>query len=230
MSDNLPPIPIRRLSEVVRDVKIAAAERSDVVVEMRDAEQARLEILAKALEPVIADVPADDDQFDFALSQGLRPRFWIDAVTHVRMGRDRRTYSLVRDTRAGRTIVAEDADIARMTEAVSRYIAERMVQRQRVLEGDWDEQSAQQSTVTGERPVSRMAPATPSRPIQESAVPGSDTTPSITHRHPPTPKPAAHHQPAQRGAGFVIGLLWFITGCVAGGLALLAAFWERLGA
>ena len=52
----------------------------------------RLELLAAELAPVFADVPDDVDIFDFAVSSGLQPRLWIDAVSHVAMGRDRRTY------------------------------------------------------------------------------------------------------------------------------------------
>jgi hypothetical protein len=86
-------------------VRIASADKSDVVVEMREAAQTRLELLAQDLQPVIEDVPADDDRFDFALSSGLQPRFWIDATAHVMMGPDRRTYRFVRDTRLGQSSI-----------------------------------------------------------------------------------------------------------------------------
>ena len=43
----------------MRQVKIAAAERNDVVVDMKEADRARLEILAQELKPVFDDVPAD---------------------------------------------------------------------------------------------------------------------------------------------------------------------------
>ena len=84
--------PVLRLSDVIRDVKNAAADRDDVVVELREASRTRLELLAAELAPVFAEVPADIDLFDFTISSGLQPRLWIDAVSHVAMGRDRRTY------------------------------------------------------------------------------------------------------------------------------------------
>ena len=86
----------RRLSDVVREVKIAAAEREDVVVDMREADRARIDLLAEELAPVFEQVPAEDDQFDFVISAGLQPRLWIDAIAHVQMGPDRRTYRFVR--------------------------------------------------------------------------------------------------------------------------------------
>ena len=97
----------RRLADAIRDVRNATADREDVVVDMREAQRMRLELLAAELAPVFADVPADNEWFDFAISSGLQPRLWIDAVSHVSMGRDRRTYRFLRDTRLGRIVLAE---------------------------------------------------------------------------------------------------------------------------
>lgn len=128
----------RRLSDAIRDVRNAAADRDDVVVDMREAQRMRLELLAAELAPVFADVPADNDTFDFAISSGLQPRLWIDAVSHVGMGRDRRTYRFVRDTRLGRVVLAESTDLKPVADQVTRYVAERIVERQRMMEGGVD--------------------------------------------------------------------------------------------
>ena len=125
----------RRLSDAIRDVKNAAADRNDVVVELREASRTRLELLAAELAPVFEDVPADIDLFDFTISSGLQPRLWIDAVSHVTMARDRRTYRFLRDTRLGRVVVAEDTAIKPIADQVTRYIAERVVERQHLMEG-----------------------------------------------------------------------------------------------
>jgi hypothetical protein len=127
---------VRRLSDAMRDVRIAKAERNDVVIDLKDADRARLEILADQLKPVIEDIPPSDDQFEFAISTGLQPRFWVDATSHVMMGRDRRTYRFVRDTRLGRVILSETADIKEVADRVTNYVAERIVERQRMLDGD----------------------------------------------------------------------------------------------
>lgn len=126
---------VRRLSDAIRDVKNAMADRDDVVVEMREAERARLELLVTELESVIADAPPEHPAFDFVISAGAQPRFWIDGVAHVGMGRDRRTYRFVRDSRQGREVLAESTDIKPVADAVTRYVAERIVERQRTLEG-----------------------------------------------------------------------------------------------
>jgi hypothetical protein len=123
----------RRLAEAVRQAKIAAAHRSDVVVDIREAERARLEILQELLDGLIADLPADSEFFDFALSSGLQPRLWIDATAHVSMARDRRTYRLSRETRVGRVLLAEATDPRAMADRVTDYVAERIVERDRAL-------------------------------------------------------------------------------------------------
>lgn len=125
-----------RLVDAVRRLKIDAADAGDVVVDMKEADRARLELLAEALKPSFDEVPLDDDRFDFALSSGLQPRLWIDATAHVMMGRDRRTYRFVRDTRLGRVVLAEAVNMAPIETAVVDYIAERLLERERVLAGD----------------------------------------------------------------------------------------------
>lgn len=134
--DKVTPIgAARKLADAIRDVKNAAADRDDVVVEMREAERMRLELLAQELEPVFAEVPKDDLFFDFAISSGLQPRLWIDATAHVAMGRDKRVYRFVRDTRLGRVVLAESHDMKPVADQVTRYIAERIVDRERLLDG-----------------------------------------------------------------------------------------------
>ena len=125
----------RKLSDAIREVRNAAADREDVVVDMREAQRMRLELLAAELAPVFAEVPSDNEWFDFAISSGLQPRLWIDAVSHVSMGRDRRTYRFVRDTRLGRVVLAKSTDMKPVADQVMRYVAERIVERQRLMEG-----------------------------------------------------------------------------------------------
>ncbi len=125
----------RRLADVVREVKNAMADRDDVVVELREATRTRLELMAQELAPVFAEVPDDIDLFDFTISSGLQPRLWIDAVSHVAMARDRRTYRFVRDTRAGRIVLAEDIAIKPVADQVVRYVAERLIERERMMDG-----------------------------------------------------------------------------------------------
>src|ERR1700704_5208409 len=119
-----PPSP-ERLKEALRKARVDQAERTGVVVDLHDAEVARLEILNEALDPLFAEVPPEIDLFDRGISRGETPRLWIDAIAHVGMGRDKRVYRFVQDTRYGRTVLAESANVPDMVEAVTKYLAQR---------------------------------------------------------------------------------------------------------
>lgn len=125
------------LKHAIREVRIAQSERNDVVVELREAEQARLELLAEALEGVFNDLPADHDQLLLGVLPGNPPRFWVDATSFVVMGRDKRQYQFVKDTRLGRTVLKESPSLEVIADAVTRYVAERVVERERAVEADW---------------------------------------------------------------------------------------------
>src|SRR5450759_529186 len=122
-----------RLRDALRQARIEAADRTGVVVDLRDAEVARLEILNEALDPLFAQVPDQVDLFDRGISQGDTPRLWIDVVAHVLMGRDKRIYRFVQDTRFGRIVIAESHDVAAIVDAVTDYVARRMIEREHAL-------------------------------------------------------------------------------------------------
>jgi hypothetical protein len=122
-----------RLRDALRKARIEAADRTGVVVDLRDAEVARLEILHEALDPLFAEIPADVDLFDRGISQGDTPRLWIDAVAHVSMGRDKRIYRFTQDTRFGRILLAESREVPAMVDAVTDYIARRMIEREHAM-------------------------------------------------------------------------------------------------
>ena len=122
-----------RLRDALRQARIEAADRTGVVVELRDAEVARLEILNEALDPLFSEVPEQIDLFDRGVSQGETPRLWIDVVAHVVMGRDKRIYRFVQDTRFGRIVIAESHDVPVIVDAVTGYVARRMIEREHAM-------------------------------------------------------------------------------------------------
>ena len=124
------------LREAMHQARLEAAERTAVVVDLRDAEWARLELLNEALDPLFADIPPDADLFDRGVTRGETPRLWIDAVAHVAMGRDKRVYRFLHDTRVGRHVLAESTEIDDIVQAVTAYVARRIVERQRALDED----------------------------------------------------------------------------------------------
>ena len=124
-----------RLADALREVKNALADRDDVVIDIREAQRTRLELLAEDLQPVFSQIPPDDERFDLAISAGSQPRLWIDSVAHVAMARDKRTYRLSCDTRLGRVVLVESTDMKKVADHVTRYVAERIIERKRAVEG-----------------------------------------------------------------------------------------------
>jgi hypothetical protein len=175
------------LQTAVRRARAEQAERSDVTAELRGAEIARLEMLFEAFKPILAQAPAEIDLFDAGLSYGERPRLFIDMICYVEMAHDRRLYRLVQETRHGRMTLAEAERIEPMVEAMTDYVARRLVERQIALA----------SAAAGPRPH-LPAPA----PAVESHAPAQVAAP-------PAPEMLA---PARRsrGAGFFTALLFVI--------------------
>lgn len=122
-----------RLRDALRKARIEAADRTAVVVDLRDAEVARLEILNEALDPLFSEIPSHVELFDRGISHGDTPRLWIDVVAHVVMGRDKRIYRFVQDSRFGRTVLAESHDVKAMVTAVTDYVARRIIEREHAL-------------------------------------------------------------------------------------------------
>ncbi len=126
------------LKQALNEVRSAQADREDVVVDMKHATLSRLELLAEDLKPVIEEIPKDNEQFEFAIAKGETPRFWIDMTSFVRMGGDGREYQFVKDTRMGRVVLEQSTNRKMVGERVTKYVAERVLERERMIEGDWE--------------------------------------------------------------------------------------------
>jgi hypothetical protein len=128
--------PPQRLRDALRQARMESAERTGVIVDLRDAEIVRLELLNEALDPLFVEVPDTIEMFDRGVARGDPPRLWVDVVAHVDMGRDKRTYRFVQDSRYGRKVLAESPEIREMVEAVTKYVARRIIERERALAAD----------------------------------------------------------------------------------------------
>jgi len=122
-----------RLKDALRKARVDQAERNAVVVDLHDAEVARLELLDEALDSLFEEIPREVDLFDRGISRGETPRLWIDSIAHVAMGRDKRMYRFLQDTRYGRKVLAESVNVAEMADAITKYVAQRMIERERAL-------------------------------------------------------------------------------------------------
>jgi hypothetical protein len=124
------------LREALRRARMASAERSGVLVELRTAELARLDLLKERLEPLFKEVPQGVDMFDAAIMPGDPARLFVDVLGFVEMGRDKRTYRFFHDTRYGRKLIAETDQLPKITQAIVDYVAHRIVEREKALVSD----------------------------------------------------------------------------------------------
>ena len=131
--ERIEPQPPQPLKEALRKARVNHAERTAVVVDLHDADVARLELLNEALDPVFDEVPQGVDLFDRGISRGENPRLWIDAIAHVAMGRDKRVYRVLQDTSHGRKVLAESQNIPEIVDAVTKYLAQRLIEREHAL-------------------------------------------------------------------------------------------------
>jgi hypothetical protein len=187
------PIPIKAapsLAAALRRARVEAADHSQVVAELRGAEIARLEMLADALKPVLAQVPAEIDLFDAGLVSGERPRYFIDMLAFVEMARDRRTYMLQQDTRHGRLLVAESERLDPIVEAATSYIARRLIERDKALASDQTVEEAARAFAT--------APSPAPWPVNENTTSRGQT---------PDVSPRRRRGPFATAVGFVVDVL-----------------------
>lgn len=192
---------VRSLTDAIRKVRIAEADRSDGFVDLQEAERARLEMLADELRDVFAEVPPENDQFVFSVTGGSQPRLWIDMTAFVVVARDRRTYRFLKDTRLGRTVILESPSIDDVADTVTNYVAERIIERERSIEGDW---------------LSKRIRQEPGRRFE---VPEPGGVPVLA--------PRRRGGLDSRAVGWIVA--GFLGGVLIGAIALLAYAWIQVG-
>jgi hypothetical protein len=167
-AEKIPP----SLKSAVRKARIEHAERSDVVSDLRRAELARLEILYDAFKPILAQAPPTVDLFDSGIVAGERPRLFVDMIAFVEMAHDKRTYRFVQETRHGRMTIAEDDKLDAIVEAMTDYIARRLVEREAALAADMTNRySLQEATqaARAQQPAAALAPVRRKSRLRRSA-------------------------------------------------------------
>jgi hypothetical protein len=81
------------------------------------------------------------------------------------MGRDRRIYCFQQDTRHGRVLLAESERLDPIVEAITNYIARRVVEREKALAGDTTIEQAARAYVKAQHTKKEAQPASASSRI-----------------------------------------------------------------
>lgn len=154
-------VAVPSLRDALRRARSDSAERSGVLVELRTAELARLDLLKEGLEPIFAQVPEEIDLFDAAILPGDPARLFVDVLGFVEMGRDKRTYRFFQDSRHGRRLLAETERLPEITQAITDYVAYRLVEREKALASDLPSEAASPRTApTPSVPTAKAKPET----------------------------------------------------------------------
>ncbi len=170
-----PASAVDSLKLAMRRARSDDAEQAGAKAELRAARLLRLELLQDALQPLVAQIPPDIDMFDIALVPSSEPRLFIDMIGFVNTSRDARGYVLQQDTRHGRIRVAESESLDTMVDAVTDYVARRLLERDKALASDARARTAAKWTEGARRrDAERELPQSPSvsaRAAAEAAPP-----------------------------------------------------------
>ena len=121
----------------MREARIEAAERSAVVVDLRDAEVVRLELLNEALDPLFTRHPRRRSNCSTAASAAATCRGC--GSTSSPMSRWAATSGNTVSCRTPATAAPcspKSYEVPEMAQAVTRYVARRLVERERALADD----------------------------------------------------------------------------------------------
>ena len=198
----------RRLADVVRDMRSAEADRLDALDREGEAARARLTLLVEELDEVFEQAGGEEAGFDFQIGPGPSPRLWIDAATHVVVARDGRTYRILRDSRGGRTVLGETDDVDDAADHVTRYIATRTLERERLVD----------------EPALAAAP----KRVGAQSEPGPGFADARPFGAPNTAPAPAVRRPSRTGR-FIRSVMWFLLGMLTGAGLLFLAYGEIVG-
>lgn len=137
------------LSGALRQARLAEAAHFEAVLDIRDAETLRLQVLKDDLVPVVQGNSSASSFIDLALVPGDPPRLWVDLITFVLMAPDPRTYRLVQDSPAGRQTLLETTNRSEMVERITQHIAHRMIAREREMTRESTPTASSRPTVLG---------------------------------------------------------------------------------
>ena len=220
--DHLKPVP-PSLRSAIRRARVESAEQSEAVAELREAEVARLELLLEAARPVLEQAPEGVDLFDPGIAHGERPRLFLDMISFVDLGHDRRTYRFFQDTRHGRVLIAESPSIDRIVAAMTNYIARRLVEREQALASDWRSRQAPATAAADAAKTTTRGLDAPLRGLSATAKPAAAAPVTVAA----TPK-----RGLLAAAGDLFSFLLLTLGSIAFFAVLCAgayALWENWG-
>ncbi len=122
------------LATAMNEARAALAGREEAAEEAREAGYARLQALRTKLAPLYAAIPRDVELFDLGFVTPEKPRLFIDIIAYVEPERRGGAgYRFFQESRSGRTLLIETEDETALIGEITRYVAQRLVMRERAL-------------------------------------------------------------------------------------------------
>lgn len=146
--------PAPDLAAALRTARAQDAERTYAINDLRILAMTRLTLLRDALAPVLRQVPDDVDLFDVGLMPGDPPRLFVDMIAFVEIGHDRH-FRLFQNRRHGRVMITEADTVDRAVDAVTAYIARRLIERDKALASDLAAAQPDEPAVPAGKPADR---------------------------------------------------------------------------
>jgi hypothetical protein len=155
------------------DEALARVRREVAGAPVGDGGRARLDTVLAAIQPMLARIPADAEMFDVGVTPGFgrdgapgRPRLFLDMVAALEC--EGEGYRLMRATRQGPVALGEASDVGGAVRLVADYVARRLVERERALDGAQAHDlaprpAAARDPLLAAPPPGQIAPARPLR-------------------------------------------------------------------
>jgi hypothetical protein len=121
------------LAMAMNQARLDMADRAGLKAEAQTYGIAKLDALRRKLMPLYAAIPHDVELFDLGLVTPEKPRLFVDILSFIEMNRDQTAFRFLQETRAGRITLAESADETTIINAVTQYVARRLVERELAL-------------------------------------------------------------------------------------------------
>jgi len=243
---------IRELTRLIRETRLAdtlsdASDQEQIATPAATSlagklankirSQMRLDALAQSLRTVYTEIPnvakARQDAFTFALLPGKPPRFWVDLTSFVVMTDGGQTFHFMKDMRDGRITLFESDSLEDTANAVTDYVAERIVQQRsdgRIVDPVENSESQAEPQIEP-HPLQPETEQTfdadqMASPVQtQIPVRAAVTHEAVISQHPvPVPAPIVI-QPAPARTDWVKLFLAFALGLFVGAVALFLAAW-----
>jgi hypothetical protein len=124
-----------QFTEALRKARLAEAAQLDALANVKEARGLRLTALRESLLPHLKGHPLAEGFSELTLQPGETPRLWIDLISSVVVEPDTRNYRLEQDRDGRREVLHETDNLKDMSEAVLRYIAHRVIAREKAAAG-----------------------------------------------------------------------------------------------